>query len=58
VPIEWQGDAHPTDKLPDSGVRLISFEARDGLSAELETPNGIVELQAIEATLSNAPTTF
>ncbi|OWQ84725.1 hypothetical protein CDN99_23615 [Roseateles aquatilis] len=51
VPIEWQGDAHPTDKLPASGVQLLSFEARDGLSAQLATPKGTVELQAIEATL-------
>lgn len=52
IPIEWKGDAHPTDKLPDSGVKLLSFEARDGLSARLDTPNGEVELQAIEATLA------
>lgn len=52
VPIEWKGDAHPTDKLPESGVQLLSFEARDGLSAQLATPNGTVELQAIEATLT------
>lgn len=52
LPIEWKGDAHPTDKLPDSGVQLVSFEARDGLSARLDTPRGEVELQAIEATLT------
>jgi hypothetical protein len=56
VPIEWQGDAHPTDKLPESGVQLLSFEARDGLRAELSTPKGTVELEAIEGTLSDAPT--
>lgn len=52
TPIEWRGSAHPTDKLPDSGVQLLSFEARDGLSARLATPLGEVELQAIEATLA------
>ncbi len=52
TPIEWQGDAHPTDHLPDSGVQLLTFEARDGLSATLSTPKGEVELQAIEATLA------
>ncbi|MET0210109.1 MAG: VOC family protein [Burkholderiaceae bacterium] len=52
VPIEWHGDAHPSDKLPESGVQLLSFEARDGLSAQLSTPKGDVELQAIEATLA------
>lgn len=52
TPIEWHGSAHPTDQLPDSGVQLLSFEARDGLSAQLSTPKGDVELQAIEATLA------
>ena len=56
LPIEWKGDAHPTDKLPESGVRLLGFEARDGLRAQLQTPKGTVELEAIEGTLSDAPT--
>ena len=44
------------DKLPESGVQLLSFEARDGLRAELSTPKGTVRLEAIEGTLSDAPT--
>ncbi|WAC73784.1 VOC family protein [Roseateles sp. SL47] len=51
TPIEWSGTGHPTDKLPDSGVQLQTFEARDGLSATLSTPKGEVALSAIEATL-------
>ena len=44
--IEW-GEAHPTDGLPASGVQLLSFEARDGLSARLATPRGEVSLELI-----------
>lgn len=46
VLIEW-GDAHPTDTLPDRALRLLSFEARDGLTARLATPLGDVELASI-----------
>lgn len=46
VLIEW-GDAHPTDGMPASGVRLLGFEARDGLKARLATPRGEVELEVI-----------
>lgn len=46
VLIEW-GDVHPTDTLPDRGLRLLSFEARDGLTARLATPLGDVELASI-----------
>lgn len=44
--IEW-GAAHPCDSLPASGVRLLSFEARDGLKARLDTPHGELELELI-----------
>lgn len=46
VPIEW-GDAHPTDTMPDSGVRLLAFDARDGLHVRLATPRGEVALERI-----------
>ena len=52
VPHETKGDAPPTAKQPESREQQLRFEARDGLSAQLSTPNGTVELQAIEATLS------
>lgn len=45
--IEWSGAAHPTDQLPPSGVQLLGFEARDGLTARLATPHGEVELALI-----------
>lgn len=46
--IEWGAQAHPTDDLPASGVRLLSFEARDGLRARLATPRGAeIELELI-----------
>jgi hypothetical protein len=44
--IEW-GEAHPTDGLPASGVQLLSFEARDGLSARLATPRGELSLELV-----------
>lgn len=46
VLIEW-GEAHPTGGLPDQGVHLLGFEARDGLKARLATPLGEIELEAI-----------
>ena len=46
VLIEW-GEAHPTDGMPDSGVQLLGYEARDGLKARLATPRGEVELEVI-----------
>jgi len=46
VLIEW-GEAHPTDTMPESGVQLLAFEARDGLKARLATPRGEVELEVI-----------
>ncbi|KQW46359.1 MULTISPECIES: VOC family protein [unclassified Roseateles] len=46
VLIEW-GEAHPTDNLPDQGVQLLGFDARDGLKARLRTLRGEVELEAI-----------
>ena len=46
VLIEW-GEAHPADTLPDQGVQLLGFEARDGLKARLATPLGEVELGVI-----------
>ena len=46
VLIEW-GDAHPTDGMPESGVQLLGFEARDGLKARLATPQGEVELEVV-----------
>lgn len=45
--IEWHGPAHPTDNLPASGVQLLGFEARDGLTARLATPRGEVELALV-----------
>ncbi|QPF72004.1 VOC family protein [Roseateles sp. DAIF2] len=48
VLIEWGAAArHPADGLPESGVRLLGFEARDGLSARLATPRGEVNLELI-----------
>lgn len=44
--IEW-GAAHTCDDLPASGVRLLSFEARDGLSARLATPRGELRLELV-----------
>lgn len=44
--IEW-GAHHPTEMLPPSAVRLLSFETRDGLSARLATPLGEVNLELI-----------
>lgn len=39
--IEWgAGSDHPSAHLPDVGVQLLSFEARDGISAVLNTPRG------------------
>lgn len=46
VMIEW-GEAHPTDAMPDSGARLLGFEARDGLHARLQTPRGEITLESI-----------
>lgn len=46
VLIEW-GEAHPTDAMPESGVQLLGFDARDGLRARLMTPRGEVELAVI-----------
>ncbi|MET0518768.1 MAG: VOC family protein [Burkholderiaceae bacterium] len=46
VPIEW-GEAHPTDSMAASAAKLLSFEARDGLSARLDTPRGEVLLELI-----------
>ena len=46
VLIEW-GEAHPTDGMPESGVQLLGFEARDGLKARLATPRGEVELEVV-----------
>ncbi|MCH7345623.1 VOC family protein [Pelomonas sp. CA6] len=46
VMIEW-GDAHPTDAMPASGVELLSFEARDGLQARLQTARGELVLELI-----------
>lgn len=46
VLIEW-GEAHPTDALPDQGVQLKGFDARDGLRARLQTPRGEVELEVV-----------
>lgn len=46
VLIEW-GESHPTDGMPESGVQLLGFEARDGLKARLATPRGEVELEVI-----------
>jgi len=46
VLIEW-GEAHPTDGMPDLGVQLLDFEARDGLKARLDTPRGEVELEVM-----------
>jgi hypothetical protein len=46
VLIEW-GEVHPTDAMPESGVQLLGFEARDGLKARLATPRGEVELEVV-----------
>ena len=46
VLIEW-GRSHPTDALPDQGVQLLGFEARDGLKARLSTRHGDVELEVV-----------
>ena len=46
VLIEW-GDVHPTDTLPDRGLRLLDFNAHDGLTARLAAPLGDVELTSI-----------
>lgn len=47
VLIEWSGEAHPTDTMPDSGVQLLSYDSRDGLRARLATPRGEVELEVV-----------
>lgn len=33
--IEWQGEAHPVDRLPDSGLRLVRLEVAHPQMAEL-----------------------
>ncbi len=46
VLIEW-GEAHPTDGMPESGVQLLGYEARDGFKTLLATPRGEVELEVV-----------
>jgi hypothetical protein len=44
--IEWQGDAHPAEALPESGCRLVALEANEGTPrATIETPRGRVVLE-------------
>jgi len=44
--IQWDGDAHPADALPESGCRLLAVEAREGAPrARIETPRGVVVLE-------------
>ena len=44
--IQWDGDAHPADALPESGCRLLGVEAREGAPrARIETPRGVVVLE-------------
>jgi hypothetical protein len=47
LPIEWGGNQHPTDTMPASGVQLLGFDARDGVSARLATPLGEVTLDRV-----------
>jgi hypothetical protein len=37
--IQWQGDLHPGDRLPESGVMLLDL-GRDGGEAQFSTPSG------------------
>ena len=44
--IQWEGDAHPADALPESGCRLLELEAPEGAPrARIETPHGVVVLE-------------
>ena len=38
--IQWQGDAHPADRLPRSGCELVALETRAPLAASIATPAG------------------
>ena len=44
--IQWEGDAHPADALPESGCRLIALEPRGGAPlARIHTPSGVGVLE-------------
>jgi glyoxalase-like protein len=38
--IQWQGDAHPADRLPPSGCELVALRTQGRLEAEIATPAG------------------
>jgi hypothetical protein len=40
--IQWEGDLHPADALPEGGCRLRAFSARNGeVTADFATPSGV-----------------
>ena len=40
--IQWEGDLHPADALPDSGCRLERFDPSNArLAATFSTPSGV-----------------
>jgi len=44
--IQWEGEAHPADALPESGCSLIALEPRNGAPlARIETARGPVALE-------------
>jgi hypothetical protein len=43
--IQWEGNRHPADNLPDSGCRLVELDTSAALpKARIATPSGIREL--------------
>ena len=43
--IQWEGEAHPAEALPESGCRLVALEPREGAPlARIATPGGTVTL--------------
>ena len=38
--IQWQGDAHPADRLPASGCELVRLRTERTLAALIATPSG------------------
>jgi hypothetical protein len=44
--IQWEGDAHPADALPESGCRLFALEPCDGAPiARIQSPLGVAVLE-------------
>jgi len=38
--IQWKGTAHPTDRLPPSGVELLALRTQAPIEAAFSTPGG------------------